>query len=247
MVTGAGSGIGARIAVALAEAGADVALHSLPSPTDRVQQFADACRAHGRRAEVFAADFSDPSAAARVVDDAATALGRVDIVVNNAAIVTSRSDFDTLDQSLFERVLAVNVTAPFLASQAAARHMVRQGEGGRIVNIGSVHARQSAPRQTAYEVSKGAIHALTYSSAIQLGQHGITVNCVAPGAVMVERYADFDYDESWYVSRTPAHRLGTPDDIANAVLFLASPASGWITGETLFVDGGMTRRMPLVK
>jgi NAD(P)-dependent dehydrogenase (short-subunit alcohol dehydrogenase family) len=148
---------------------------------------------------------------------------------------------------LFEEILAVNVTATFLATQAAARRMIAQANGGRIVNIGSVHARQSAPGMTAYEVSKGALGAMTFSTAVALGAYGITVNCVAPGAVVVERYADFEYDPAWYISRTPVGRLGTPDDIAAAVVFLCSDAAAFITGETLFVDGGMTRRMPLVK
>lgn len=247
-MTGAGSGIGARTAVRLAEAGADVAIHHC-GPVEQAQAVAAACRAVGRRAEVVLSDFAaDPGHAAAFVDEAAARLGRLDILVNNAGITSKKAPFQALGRALFEEMLAVNVTAAFLASQAAASHMIRQGQGGRIVNIGSVHARASAPQQTAYEVSKGAIHALTFSAAVQLGQHGITVNCVAPGAIVVERYATFkEFDEAWYVSRTPVGRMGYPDDVAAAVVFLASPDAGFITGETLFVDGGMTRRLALVK
>jgi 3-oxoacyl-[acyl-carrier protein] reductase len=189
LVTGAGTGIGARAAVRLAEAGADVAIH-YRSHQAEAERVADACRAIGRRSHTLAADFAaDPGSAARVVEQVVASLGRIDILVNNAADVTAREPFETHSRVLFERVLAVNVTAAFLASQAAANHMIAQGDGGRIVNIGSIHGRTSAPGRTAYEVSKAAIAGLTFSTAVALGKHGITVNCVAPGAVVVERYA----------------------------------------------------------
>lgn len=247
VVTGAGTGIGASTALRLAHAGADVLLHYRQHAT-RAEEVAAACRARGRRAETIQADFAaDPGAAAIVVNRAAERLGRVDILVNNAAVTTKSEPIETHSRALFEEILAVNVTAAFLATQAAARRMIAQAGGGRIVNIGSVHGRQSAPGMTAYEVSKGALSALTFSAAVALGRHDITVNCVAPGAVVVERYADFDYDPAWYASRTPVGRLGVPDDIAALVAFLCSDAASFITGETLYVDGGMTRRMPLVK
>ncbi len=247
VVTGAATGLGAAIALALAEAGADVMLHHR-SHVAEAAAVRDRCRTAGVRAEIVAADFAaNPGEAARVVDAAAAELGRVDILVNNAANVGDLVPFEEMSRETFEGVLAVNVTAPFLASQAAARHMARQGTGGRIVNIGSVHGRQSAPHHQAYETSKGAIAALTFSSAVALGHHGITVNCVAPGAIVVERYADADWDEAWFISRTPVGRNGRPEDIAAMVRFLCLDAASFVTGETIFVDGGMTRRMPLVK
>jgi NAD(P)-dependent dehydrogenase (short-subunit alcohol dehydrogenase family) len=247
VITGAGTGIGAGTALRLAQAGADVMLHYRDHGA-RAAEIATACRAIGRRAETTAGDFaSDPGAAAQVVAYAADRLGSVDILINNAAVTTKAEPLETHSRELFEEILAVNVTATFLATQAAARRMIAQSNGGRIINIGSVHARQSAPGMTAYEVSKGALSAMTFSTAVALGEHGITVNCVAPGAVVVERYADFEYDPAWYISRTPVGRLGTPDDIAAVVVFLCSEAAAFITGETLYVDGGMTRRMPLVK
>ncbi len=246
VVTGAATGLGAAISVALAEAGADVMLHHRSHATGAADVRAR-CEALGVRAATIAADFAaDAGEAARVVDAAAASLGRVDILVNNAANVGDLVPFDEMSQETFEGVLAVNVTAPFLASQAAARHMARQGTGGRIVNIGSVHGRQSATHHQAYETSKGAIGALTFSSAIALGHLGVTVNCVAPGAIVVERYADADWDEDWFISRTPVGRNGRPDDIAGVVRFLCTDEAAFITGETIVVDGGMTRRMPLV-
>jgi NAD(P)-dependent dehydrogenase (short-subunit alcohol dehydrogenase family) len=247
VVTGSGSGLGAAIARALAADGADLLLH-YRSHAEGVDAVAFACRELGREVVVAQGDFSaDPGTAARIVDVAVERLGRIDVLVNNAALVDRLAPFEQMPRSMFEETLAVNVVAPFLATQAAAGHMVSQGDGGRIINIGSVHGRQSAPEHTAYETSKGAIDALTFSTAVALGAHGITVNCVAPGAVVVERYADVDWDEAWYVSRTPVGRMGRPGDISSLVRFLASEEAGFITGETIYVDGGMTRRMPLVR
>ena len=247
LVTGAGTGIGAEIARVLAAAGADAALQ-YRSHEEAVRVVADDCRRAGVRVVPLRADFAaDPGSAAQVVDETVAALGRIDILVNNAAVTTRLAPFESMTRSLFEETLSVNVTAPFLATQAAARHMASQGTGGRIVNIGSVHARQAAPGHAAYETSKGAITALTFSSAVELGAQGITVNCVAPGAIVVERYEGSGWDEDWFISRTPIGRNGRPADIAAAVMFLCSDGAGFITGETIVVDGGMTRRMPLVK
>jgi 3-oxoacyl-[acyl-carrier protein] reductase len=248
VVTGAGTGIGARIAVRLAEAGADLALHYKddgPTPDAAV----GTCTSLGRRVTTIPADFAvDPSKAADVVRLAVERLGGVDILVNNAAVTSKGEQFESHSRSLFEEVLAVNLTAPFLAAQAAANHMIAVGRGGRIINISSVHTRVSRPGLTAYEVSKGGLDALTFSAAVALGRHGITVNSVAPGAVLVERYkAVPHFDEAWFVSRTPVGRLGRPDDIAAAVLYLASDDAGFLTGQTIFIDGGLTRQSPLVR
>jgi 3-oxoacyl-[acyl-carrier protein] reductase len=247
VVTGAGTGIGAAIARQLAAAGADLLLH-YRSHAASLERVADECRAAGRRVEVMQADFAaDPWSAAAVVDAAAERLGRLDILVNNAAVTTRAEPIETMARELYEETMAVNVAAPFAATQAAAHHMIRGGAGGRVVNIGSVHGRQAAPQHVAYETSKGAIAALTFSTAVSLGRYGITVNCVAPGVIVVERYGEFDWDEAWYVGRTPVGRNGVPADIASTVRFLCSDEASFITGETIYVDGGMTRRMPLVK
>jgi NAD(P)-dependent dehydrogenase (short-subunit alcohol dehydrogenase family) len=247
VVTGAGTGLGTAISRALADAGADLFLHYRSSAAS-LDGLAAECRAMGRRVETEQADFADdPGRAAGVVDAAVERLGRIDVLVNNAAVTTKMAPFETLSQELFEETLAVNVTAPFLATQAAARYMSAAGRGGRIINIGSVHARVSAPGAAAYEASKGGILALTAASAVSLGQHGITVNCVAPGVIVVERYDDLDWDEAWYISRTPVGRNGRPEDIAATVRFLASDEAGFISGQTIYVDGGMTTRMALVK
>ncbi|MCI0581865.1 MAG: SDR family oxidoreductase [Chloroflexi bacterium] len=247
VVTGAGTGIGAAIAGALAAAGIDLLLHYREHGRT-VEQFAETCRTSGRRVEVVQADFAvDPSLAGELVDTAVARLGRIDILVNNAAVTSKTAPLESLGRNLFEETLAVNLVAPFLAIQAAAPHMIAAGRGGRIVNIGSVHGRVVAPGFAAYEASKAGIASLTASAAIALGPHAITVNCVAPGSIVVERYAEQPWDESWVVSRTPIGRTGTPDDIAAVVAFCVSEAAGFLTGETIYVDGGMTRRMALVR
>jgi len=247
VVTGAGTGIGAGIAVALAAAGWDLLLH-YRTHADAIHDVAAECRRLGRRVELEGGDFAaDPARAAAIVDAAAERLGQVDLLVNNAAITAGNGPFDILSRELFEEILAVNLVAPFLATQAAARHMIAAGRGGRVINVGSVHARVSAPGYAAYEASKGGIVSLTAASAIALAAHGITVNCVAPGSIVVDRYAASDWDREWVESRTPVGRLGTPNDIAAMVVFLASDGAGFINGETIYIDGGMTRRMPLVR
>jgi len=247
VVTGAGTGLGKAIARALAGAGADLLLHYRSSAAS-LEGVAAECRAMGRSVEIERADFAaDPGLAAALVDTAVERLGRIDILVNNAAVTTKMGAFETFSREVFEETLAVNLTAPFLATQAAARHMMAAGRGGRVINIGSVHAKVSAPGAVAYESSKGGVLALTAASAVSLGQHGITVNCVAPGVIVVERYDDLEWDEEWFVSRTPVGRNGRPEDIAGIVRFLAGDEAGFISGETIYVDGGMTRRMSLVK
>jgi NAD(P)-dependent dehydrogenase (short-subunit alcohol dehydrogenase family) len=246
VVTGAATGIGAAASRMLAAAGADLLLH-YRSHSDWLDAVVADVRAAGRRVEIVQADFAtDEGAAARVVATAAERLGRVDILVNNAAVTTQVASVADLKRSALAEVLDVNVTAPFLAAQAAAPHMAKEG-AGRIINIGSVHAIQSAPGYLAYEASKGAITTMTASLALELGKLGITVNCIAPGAIVVERYGDIDLDKDWYVSRTPVGRMGAPDDIASTICFLASDQASFITGETIVVDGGMTRRMGLVR
>lgn len=248
VVTGAATGIGAAIAERLAEEGADLFLqyHTRRGALDAL---VERCRDQGRRAEVTRADFArDPGEAAQVIRDAIASLGRADILVNNAAVTTKNQAFPTHDRRLFEEILSVNVMAVFLASQALASHLIERRAKGRIINISSVHSRMSAPGNVAYETSKGAINALTFATAIALGPYGITVNAVAPGAIWVERYADLpNFDEAWYRSRIPLGRLGSVNDIAGVVTFLASDEADYITGETIYVDGGLTRRMPLVR
>jgi NAD(P)-dependent dehydrogenase (short-subunit alcohol dehydrogenase family) len=248
VVTGAGANIGIVIADYLAECGADLMLHYRTS-RPQLKELIAKCAQLGRRVEVVSTDFSaDPGQAAEVVDQAVSRLGRVDILVNNAAVTTKNGSVEVLTRQLFEEIIDVNLTAVFLASQAAAKHMIARGTGGRIINISSIMAQQTSLRSLAYETSKGAINSLTFSLAVELGKYGITANAVAPGAVWTENYKDnTNYEESWYKSRIPLGRLGEPVDIAGLVAFLASEEASYISGQVILVDGAMSRRLPVTR
>lgn len=235
LVTGGSRGIGAAIALALADKGADVAI-SYERSAERATEVVRAIEAKGRRAVAIQADSADPAAMAALVGRTVEALGGLDILVNNAGIARqgmvaemSLADIDAL--------LNVNVRAAVLVAQAAIPHL---NEGGRIVFIGSCLAdRITAPGVTVYSVTKSAQIALTHGLARELGPRDITVNLVQPGATDTDMNpANGDHSEILR-SQTPLGRYGQPEDVAAAVAFLASPAARQISGATLTVDGGL--------
>jgi NAD(P)-dependent dehydrogenase (short-subunit alcohol dehydrogenase family) len=244
IVTGAASGIGRAVAVRLAAAGAAVVVADrthLPwhggEPTDRL------ISGTGGRAEFMACDLAVTDSVEKMFSSAEARWGRVDIVVNNAAVSTGTSLVDT-DDVAWSRVLAVNVTGAFTLCRAAVRHMLSmppRGEvRGRIVNITSQHGMVAAPEDVAYGVSKAAVAQLTRQIATEYAPHGIVCNAVAPGKIETGPTARSD-DPAWrryWTSRTPWPRLGRPEDVAGAVLFLAGDEASYITGATLMVDGG---------
>ncbi|TDT91280.1 NAD(P)-dependent dehydrogenase (short-subunit alcohol dehydrogenase family) [Azorhizobium sp. AG788] len=235
LVTGASRGIGAAIALALAEKGADVAI-TYERSADKAAEVVRAIEAKGRRGIALQADSADPAAVKRSVDDAATALGGLDILVNNAGIARGGA---LADMSLadIDALLNVNVRAVVLASQAALGHLK---EGGRIISIGSCLAeRVPFGGVTVYSATKSALLALTRGLARELGPSGITVNLVHPGSTDTDMNpADGELAEGQR-ALTPLGRFGRPEDVAAAVAFLASPAAGQITGTGLVVDGGI--------
>lgn len=235
IVTGAGGGIGQAIAVALAAAGADVVIHYYTSPA-AAQQVAQLCTAYGVRALTVAADLTDP-AQVRGLVVASTALGQPQILVNNAAIsLTTLLQETTLEA--WEQVFRINLTAPFLCTQAVLPYMLRCGTG-RIVNISSVWGMVGGSHEVAYSASKSGLIGFTKALAKELGPSGVTVNAVAPGAVETSMLDGLTAEEQNNLSAAiPVGRFGQPQEVASAVVYLASPASAYMTGQVLSPNGG---------
>ena len=239
IVTGGASGIGLGIAMALARSGWDVALSYLEED-DKPVRAAREIEALGRRAYIRRSDAGVATDVEAFFDGAAAFFGRApQLLVNNAGMQTWSSLLD-LGEGDWDRVLRTNLKGCFLNTQKAARLMVAAGRGGCIVNIGSGCNKIPFPDLVDYSASKAGIDQLTRSAAMELGPHGIRVNCVAPGAIDVERTRQESpgYSDTW--SRiTPLRRIGAPQDVANAVLFLCSEQAAFITGQTLGIDGGL--------
>ena len=234
IVTGAGRGIGTACATSLARAGADVVLVARTRP--ELDIVAAAIRANGGSARVKPCDITDPAQVADVV----SALDRVDVLVNNAGTDRPTAFLDVTPE-LIDELLAVNVKGTFFMSQASTRKMIAGGGGGSIVNISSQLGIVGSAYETAYCAAKFGVEGLTRSMAIELAQHQIRVNSVAPTVVDTPRTAAAlanDALRTMIIGRIPLGRLATGADVAEAVLFFASPASAMVTGTTLPVDGG---------
>ncbi|MDQ0937729.1 SDR family oxidoreductase [Streptomyces turgidiscabies] len=244
VVTGADSGIGRAVAVALAAGGTDV---GITWHTDKAgaEETAEEVRGHGRRAVVARLDLTDLPEAAGVIDGLAGELGRLDVLVNNAGTGTATPFLDiTLDT--FRQVIDVDLAGPFLCSQLAARRMIAQGTGGRIVNITSVHEHQPRVGAAPYCAAKGGLGLLTQVMALELAEHGITVNAVAPGEIATPMTGQEDEDVR-RISR-PGVPLGRPGDareVAAVVAFLTGDEAAYVTGASWAVDGGMLRMGPM--
>jgi NAD(P)-dependent dehydrogenase (short-subunit alcohol dehydrogenase family) len=237
LVTGAGKGVGKGIALELARRGCDVAVNY---HSDRAGAEATAAEiaAIGRAAFPVQADVGTAAEADRLFVEVLQRFPRLDILVNNAGTQVWKPLLD-LEESEWDRVIDTNLKGCFLCTQRAARHM-REAGGGRIVNIGSGCNKVPFPNLVSYTASKGGIEMFTRVAAMELGRYQITVNCVAPGAIEIERtkLEAQDYAGTW-AARTPLGRVGQPLDVAQAVAFFAGDAAGFVTGQTLWVDGGL--------
>lgn len=235
VVTGLAQGIGAAIAVALARAGADVAGIDLLHATET----AAAVEAAGRRAVTLVGSTGEAEQVERLAQLAVDELGGIDVWVNNAARMLAKPLLETTDED-WHGLLASNLHGFFYGCRAAARRMVERGTGGRIVNVGSISGIVGVGGIGAYTAAKGGITALTKALAVELAPYGITVNAVAPGAVDTPLNTDVYTPEvrAIYEQRIPLGHIGTAEEIADAALFLASPAARYVTGQQLVVDGG---------
>ncbi len=241
LVTGSSKGIGAGIALALAREGADVVVNYRGDAAG-AEAVAAEIRALGRKAAAVGADVGKVADCQRLVKEAADALGGLDILVNNAGITLWEEFFDT-DEAHWDATLDTNLKSVFFCTQAAARLMRDQGTGGRVVNISSGASRSAFKRATPYNASKGGMNMLTVGLAVELGQYGITVNAVGPGAILIERTSHElpDYAGT-FAQATPLGRVGYPEDIAGAVAYFCSDAASYVTGQVFWVDGGLFLR-----
>ncbi|HVZ49864.1 MAG TPA: glucose 1-dehydrogenase [Gemmatimonadaceae bacterium] len=249
LVTGAGTGIGREIALEFARHGANIVLHHFREEAGAVSA-ADAARRLGVRAEVVPADFSDLAGVQRLASAARTALGRVDVLVNNAGI-TFNKPFLQVTPEQYEKLYAVNVRAGFFLAQQVVPDMIAGG-GGAICNLSSIHGLQGVPEHAVYAGTKGAIIAATRALAVELGHRGIRVNAIAPGCIPVENYAvaakgySLSAAAAWAKNAIPAARYGTPLEVARLAVFLCSDAAAFILGQTIVIDGGTAAMMSLV-
>lgn len=236
IITGAAGGIGRHLSRAYAERGASVVLTDTPDSSGAALT-AELTEA-GFAALFVAADLTDAEAASLIVRRATAWTGRVDILVHNAGIGVWKSPLE-LSLEEWDRVININLRGAFLCGREAAKAM-KAGGGGDIVNIASTRALQSEPNSEAYAASKGGILALTHALAVSLGPDGIAVNAISPGWIET---GDYDALRPEDHRQHPSGRVGRPDDIVKACLYLTDPDGGFVTGTNLVVDGGMTRKM----
>lgn len=237
LVTGAGRGIGHAVALALGGAGATVACTA--RSLDRVEAAAATIRARDGSARAFRLDVTRAEDIATQLEAVTQALGPIDVLVNNAGITLQKRALELTDEE-WERILATNLTSMFRLARAAAPSMITRG-GGKIINVGSLWGKIGVPQYLPYCVSKAGVDALTRCLAAEWARHGIRVNCLAPGYIRTDVSADEMADErtqALILSRIPLRRLGEPDEVGRLAVYLASPASDFMTGQTIYLDGG---------
>ncbi len=245
VVTGGNSGIGKAIVMALAAQGANIVIDYIVHP-EATQDEEKQILAMGDKAIGVVADVSKVADLQHLIDEAVKAFGRVDIMVNNAGVETRTSVLDTTEAQ-YDRVLDINLKSAFFGTQVAAQQMIKQGGGGRIINITSVHEDWPMPGNTAYCLAKGGMRMLTRTAGVELAPHNILVVGVGPGAVATPINASTMQDPAKLKAldaSIPMGRLAQPEEIANLVAFLAGDGASYMTATTVFVDGGIMQSSP---
>jgi glucose 1-dehydrogenase len=245
IVTGGNSGIGMAIVLALAAEGASIVIDYVANP-EATEALEKQLWDLGDKVIAVKADVSSVSDLQALIDAAVTAFGRLDIMVNNAGIETRTSILDTTEAQ-YEKVLDVNLKSAFFGTQLAAKQMIAQGDGGRIINVTSVHEDWPMPGNTAYCLSKGGMRMLTRTAGVELAPHGVLVVGVGPGAVETPINTSTMDDPVALAkldSAIPMGRMAMPEEIGNVVALLAGPGASYVTATTLFVDGGIMHSSP---
>jgi NAD(P)-dependent dehydrogenase (short-subunit alcohol dehydrogenase family) len=238
IVTGAAAGNGRAIALRFAEEGANVVLADVAEPGAR--ETARQVEEIGRRGLVVSADVSRSADVQAMVQQAVSAFGKIDVLVNNAGVET-RASFLDLSEEDWDRVLDINLKGPYLCGQAVARHMLEREVQGSIVNIASINSEVAFKGQAHYVASKGGLRMLTKAMAVELARYGIRVNAIGPGVIdtaMTAASLAKPEVREWMMRNIPLKRVGQPRDVANAAVFLASEEASYMTGTIVFVDGG---------
>jgi glucose 1-dehydrogenase len=245
VVTGGNSGIGQAIVLGLAQAGANVVIDYIAHP-EATEALEAQVAALGDKAIGVDADVSQVADLQRLVQQAVSSFGRLDVMVNNAGIETRTSVLDTTEDQ-YEKVLRINLKSAFFGTQFAAKQMIAQGGGGRIINITSIHEDWPMPGNTAYCLSKGGVRMLTRTAGVELAPHGILVTGVAPGAVATPINLSTMTDPQLLArlnAAIPLGRMAKPEEIASVVAFLAGDGASYLTATTLIADGGMMQQSP---
>jgi glucose 1-dehydrogenase len=243
IVTGASSGIGKAIALAFGKEGASVTVDYRSHP-DEAKEVVERIQGSGSKAISVQADVSKPDDVKNLVRKTVEEFGRLDITVNNAGM-EEKIPFLETPLDVWDRTIAVNLTGPWLCCQEAARQMVSQGEGGRIINVSSVHEDLPMPTNSPYCASEGGLRMLMRTIAVELAPHNITVNNIAPGAIDTPMDAPLKKNPDQMrelLSEIPLGRMGKPEEVASLAVYLASDAAAYSTGSTFYVDGGMIRQ-----
>lgn len=242
VVTGAATGIGQAISVAFAREGASVVVDYVGAAA-AAQETMSKIAAIGGRAIAVAADISQADQVNSLMQQTIAAYGKIDILVNNAGI-EKKYAFVDYPLDVWQKIIAVNLTGAFLCSQAAARQMIAQGNGGRIINISSIHEDLPLLTNAPYCASKGGLRMLMRTIAVELAPHNITVNNIGPGAIHTPIDLDVQSDpklNAQLMSEIPMGRWGQPEEVAHLAVYLASEDAAYVTGSTHFIDGGMLR------